>query len=106
MQEIELDVTAAADELFITIRFGPRYGHVAADDCGEDVEKSCADGFDEIEISNEIVGVEIVEEYATDAPGFIAVGEEEIFVAPGFVSFIVGNRVGIAGGLEGGVEGF
>ena len=82
MQQVELDVTAAAHELVLAFGRGPRLVHVSAHDLRVDGEEGLADVAGEGEVALEIAAVEIVIEDAADAARLAAMGQIEVFVAP------------------------
>src|SRR4249920_2482331 len=90
VEQVELHVTPTADELLLAIGLRPRQRHVAADDLRIDVEEGAADALREGEIGIPVSAVEIVVEDAADAAHLLAVGQVEIFVAPGLEAPIVG----------------
>src|SRR5579859_7437600 len=67
VQQVELDVAAAADELVAPVLVGPGLEHVMPDDPGIGVEKGEAHVAGESEVLLPIAGPEIVEEDAADA---------------------------------------
>ena len=74
------------------------------------MEEGAADVLGEGEILPDVSGVDVVVEDAAEAAGFVAVGQEEVLVAPLLVGRVVagpGAAVGVAvaGVLVGGVEG-
>src|SRR6185295_6642461 len=90
VEQVELDVAAAADELLLAVRLSPRRQHVAADDLRIDADKSAANALREGEVGVPVSAVEIVVEDAADAAHLFAVGQVEIFVAPLLEALIVG----------------
>src|SRR5271165_3600102 len=89
IEEIELDITASADELFLTFACAPRPRCVQPNDLGIDRDEALGDVADEGEVVVEgrIAGVagavEMVEEDAADPARLVTVLQEEILVAPG-----------------------
>src|SRR6185437_10578475 len=100
IDEIELDIAAAADELKTPLLLGPALAHVAAHQRRIDAEKRLADIAGEGEIARPIAAVEIVEENSAHAARLVAVLQKEIFVAPGFEARVIGGIVLVACGFE------
>src|SRR4029079_10882845 len=67
VEQIELDIATAADELLIAVRLGPRRQHVAADDLRIDADKGAADALREGKVRLPVPAIEIVVEDAADA---------------------------------------
>src|SRR5690606_7780352 len=63
-----------------------------------------ADSAGKLEIGIPITGVEVIVENAADAAIFVAVWQEEIFVAPGLEAIVIDAWTVVAGSLHGGVE--
>uniref|UniRef100_A0A0N4Z401 LigA n=1 Tax=Parastrongyloides trichosuri TaxID=131310 RepID=A0A0N4Z401_PARTI len=104
VEQVELDVAAATDQLFLALRVGPGLVHPAGDDLRIDLEEGLADRLGEGEVLLPVAAVVVVVEDAAGAARLVAVGQEEILVAPVLV-FGVPRRVeGVAGALHGGVE--
>src|SRR3546814_9260267 len=81
VHQVELDVAAAPVQL--ELAFALAVGRVATtlDDRQVGIEEAVADRAQVAEVGIE-AGVQVVEEQAADAAGFVAVLEEEILVAP------------------------
>src|SRR5438552_11354572 len=88
VKEIELDIAAAADQLVLPLRRGPRPVHALAHDRREHREKRVADRPDKREIALPIAAVEIIEKDAAGAARLAAMRQIEILVAPLFEAFI------------------
>src|SRR5690606_17324385 len=73
VEEVELDVAAAADELLVAIGGGPWGGEVAADDGGVGVDKGGSDVAREGEVGVPVARVVVVVEDAADAARLVAV---------------------------------
>ena len=98
VEQVELDVAAAADELLVAVGFGPRRREVAPDELRIDVEEGEPDVAGEGEVGLPVAAVEPVVEDAADAAHLVPVLEEEVLVAPFLVAVVVGDRVAVAGG--------
>src|SRR3546814_162680 len=83
-QQVELDVAAAPVELELALAFAIRRVAAALDDRHVRVEETVADRAQVVEVAFE-VGVQVVEEQPAHATRFVAVLQEEIFVAPALV---------------------
>src|SRR5688572_16960761 len=104
VEQVELDITAAADQLAAALLVGPVAAHVAAHDLGIAGKERFADRAGEAEILVPVAGVEMVVEDAAKAARLLAVRQVEIFVAPLLVARIVAGVGAVAGTLERGVE--
>src|SRR5690606_15873388 len=104
VEQVELDIAAAPDQLFLALRVGPGLLHAAGDDVRVDLQEGLADGLGEGEVPLPVAAVVVVVEDAAGAARFIAVGQEEILVAPLLVFGVPGRVEGVAGALHGGVE--
>src|SRR5947207_6821927 len=82
VKEIELDIAAAADQLVLPLRRGPRPVHALAHDRREHREKRVADRPDKREIALPIAAVEIIEKDAAGAARLAAMLQIEILVVP------------------------
>src|SRR5581483_6581972 len=106
IEEIELDIAAAADELFLAFGLAPRLADIVAHQLRVDAQERAPDVLGEGEVGIEMAAIEPIEKDAADAAHLAAVLEEKIFVAPLFVFVVVGDAgMGVAGGLHGGMEG-
>src|SRR3546814_5564251 len=72
MQQVELDVAAAPNQLVASLRLGPAIVHVPLDEARVDVEECLSDVAGEGEVGLE-AAVEIVVEDAADAARLVAV---------------------------------
>ena len=104
MDQIELDVAAAADQLMVAVRLGPLLTHTAADDARIDVEESLPYITHEREVGFGVAAGVVVEEDPSGAARFLSVRQVEITIAPGFEIRIVARIVAFAGRAERGVE--
>src|SRR5476651_59405 len=104
VQQVELDVAAAANELMLALGRSPRLVHVFAHDRWIGLEERLADVAREGEVLVEVV-LEIIIEDAADAARFVPVREIEVFVAPFLEARIVAGVVRVARPLEGVMEG-
>src|SRR5688572_4371807 len=104
VEQVELDIAAAADQLAAALLVGPVAAHVAAHDLGIDRQERLADCAGEAEILVPVAGVEIVVEDAAEAARLLAVRQVEILVAPLLVARIVAGVGVVARALERGVE--
>src|SRR5271166_5177282 len=97
IKQIELDVTAPADQLLLPLGRAPWGERVSPHDLGIDGDEALTDVAHEREVvvKSGIGGVagavQPIEENAAYPARLVAVLEEEIFVAPGFVAFGVGD---------------
>src|SRR6185503_15065218 len=66
VEQVELHIATAPDELLLAVGIGPGRSHIAADDLGIDAEECQPDLLGEVEIRLPIAGVEIVVEDAAD----------------------------------------
>src|SRR5581483_2328617 len=73
VEQIELHIAAAADQLPAALLLAPALVEVAADDCGIDAEEGLADVPGEGEVGAPVAAVEVVEENAAGAARFLAV---------------------------------
>ena len=72
MEQIELHVAAASDQLFLAVVGAPGAGAVAPHQLRIDAEKRLADGAGEGEVGLDVAAVEVVVEDATDPARFVA----------------------------------
>src|SRR5580704_9621251 len=100
MQQVELDIAAAAHQLVLALGIRPRLVHVPAHQPGIDLEERLADAAGEGEVAREVAAVEIVEEDAAHAARLAAVRQVEVFVAPLLEARIIAGVVAVAGGLQ------
>src|SRR5205823_5644888 len=82
VEQVELDVTAAADQLVTALFGGPRAVHPCPRDRRKDREKRFADRPDKSEIAFPVAAREIVEENPAGAARLAAMWQVEIVVAP------------------------
>ncbi|CAH2599395.1 protein of unknown function [Rhodovastum atsumiense] len=104
MQEVELDVAAPLDQQGVAVRPGPGLAHAAAYDPWIGFQEGAADILDEAQVRRGVARGEVVEEDAARAARLVAVGQEEIAVAPRLEARVVRRIVPVAGGLEGSVQ--
>ena len=115
VDEVKLDVAAAAQLLPLLLGWGEGHvlaalddGHVGGEEGGEAVGDKRKEGLLGVLRGGggglEEGGVEVVEEDAADAAGLAAVGQVEVLVAPGLELGVVGGVVAVAGVLDGLVE--
>src|SRR4051794_41075025 len=86
-----------------TLRVGPGPVHVPADELRVDIEERLADALGEGEIPLEVAFQVIVED-ASDPARFTAMRDEEVLVRPALEALVGVGGVGVAGGLQPGVE--
>src|SRR3546814_5967873 len=82
VEQVELGVAAAAEELVAALLLGPGLRHVAAHQGGIDLQEGAADVLSEGEVALTVAAVEVVVENAADAACLAAVGTEGVLVAP------------------------
>src|SRR5262245_15561785 len=104
IEQVELDIAAAADQLPPALLVGPVAAHVAAHDLGIDREERLADRAGEAEVLGPVAAVEVVVEDAAEAARLLPVRQMEIVVAPLLVAWIVAGIEAVAGTLERGME--
>ena len=88
----------------LTLLRRPALGHAAADDGGVCFKKSQADIAGKGEIGRRVAGVELVVENPAGAARLVAMGQEEVAVAPFLEARIIARIVRVAGRFEAGVE--
>src|SRR5260370_16543433 len=88
VEQIEFDVAAAADQLFLAVGRVPGRAEIAPDKLGIDVQQGAADILREGEVGVPVAAIVPVEKNAADAASLLAVLHIAIFVAPFFVFFI------------------
>src|SRR6266404_5932351 len=81
VQQVELDVAAAADELMAALLGGPGEPHARPHDRREDGEQGVSDRSDKDEVALPVAAVEVVEEDPAGAARFAAVLQNEVLVA-------------------------
>src|SRR6202035_1300897 len=104
VEQVELDIAAAANELMAALLVAPGLGHPRPHDPRIGRAECLADPADEGEIALPSIGlgaglgatIEIVEEDAAGAARLVAVRQEEILVAPFLVRGVGVRRVGVA----------
>ena len=105
VEQVELDVAAAADQLFLALGLGPGLAHPAADDGRIDVEEGLAHVAGEGEVARRSRRCVVVVEDAADAARLVPVRQEEVLVAPGLVLGVPApgraRRRRPSGGVEG-----
>ena len=106
IEQIELDIAAAAHELFLAFGIGPRQGAIPSHQFGIDVTKCAADILREREIGLPIAAVEVVVKNSADPAHLVAMLQKEILVAP-FLEFVIRRDGGmrVACSLHRGMEG-
>src|SRR6185312_11618020 len=104
VEQVELDIAAAAHQLMLAVLLGPAFLHVAPDERRIDVEEGQSDVARKGEIALPIAAVEIIVEDAADAARLAAMLQEEIFVAPLLEARVIAGIVRVAGLLEARVE--
>src|SRR5690606_5882016 len=107
VDQVELGVTTAPDELLLLLLGGPFLARPLADDLGEHVEERLADvpGESEMALPLGLVrAFHVVVEDPADPPRDAAVRDEEVLVGPLAEPVVVGRVVRHAGGAEGRVE--
>src|SRR5579885_388783 len=77
VEQVELDIAAAAHQLLLALGFAPGLGEIAPHQPGIDLQKGAADLLGEGE-GRLPVGLEIIVEDAADAAHLVAVLEEEV----------------------------
>src|SRR6185369_12166815 len=82
VQQVELDIAPAPDQLMATLFRRPRPVHPLPNDGGIDLEKRLADTAAERKIALPVAAVEIIEKDAAGAARLVAMWQEEILVAP------------------------
>src|SRR5690349_5393154 len=106
VEQVELDIAAAPDQLLLAVGFRPGAGEIAPDDIGIDLQEGAADILREGEVGVPVAAVVPVVEDAADAARLFAVRQIEILVAPLLVLVVIGNAVRlVAGVLHRGMEG-
>src|SRR5687768_14602393 len=82
IHEVELDVSPALCELLAALRFPERDRVTPLDDTGIHVEKRLADRFLEPELAPPVADRDVVEEHPAHTARLVAVGQEEVAIAP------------------------
>src|SRR4029079_10105125 len=82
VEQVELDVASAPDQLFLAVGGIPGQGEIAPDEFGIDLQEGAPDILGEKEVGVPIAGIMPIVENATDAARFLAMRQMEIFVAP------------------------
>ncbi len=90
VDQVELDIAPAADELFLALGFLPWREEIAPHQPRVDIEEGEADVAGEGEVGLPVARVQPVVEDAADAARLVAVLEEEVLVAPLLVAVVVG----------------
>src|ERR1700733_15016063 len=85
VEQIELDITAATDQLLFAFSRSPVRIEIPANQFGINFRKGAADFLGEAEVGIPVAGIMMIVENAPDSTGFLAMRQIEIFVAPGFV---------------------
>src|SRR5215213_77625 len=93
VEQVELDVAPAPDQLLLAVGGIPGQGEIAPDEFGIDLQEGAADVLREGEVGVPVARVMPVVENAADAARFLAMWQMEIFVAPLLVFVIVGDAI-------------
>src|SRR5690606_4217732 len=99
VEQVELGVAPAAQQLVAALLLGPGLLHVPAHELRVDLKKGAADVPGEGKVSLPVAAVEVVVEDAADAARLAAVRNEEVFIAPLLEARVVVGVVAVAGGL-------
>src|ERR1700755_174681 len=101
IQQVELDVTSAPDQLLFAVGGGPGRAEIAPDDFRIDLQETAADILGKGKVGVPVAAVMPVVEDAADAARFLTVRQIEIIVAP-FPVFFIGcdRRMRVAGRLQ------
>src|SRR5207244_8400077 len=93
VEQVELDIAAATDQLLLAVFGGPACCEIAAHDVGIDLLEGAADVLGEGEVGVPVAAVMPVVEDAADAARLFPVRQVEILVAPLLVLVVIGNAV-------------
>src|SRR6185437_14066436 len=99
IEQVELDIASALDQLRLAVVLAPRLVHPPTHDLRIDAEESLADRPREGEVGGVVAAVQMVVEDAADAARLIAVGQVEIVVAPRLETPVIGRIGPVAGRL-------
>src|ERR1700722_8059063 len=80
VDQVELHVAAAADQLVLALRGRPGLRHVAADEAGIDLQERLPDIPDEAEIGRHVAGKQMVEENPAGAARLAPMRQVEVTV--------------------------
>src|SRR6202043_2513758 len=104
VEQVELDVAAAADQLVAALLLGPGELHPLPHNGREHGEESLADRADEGEVALLVAAVEIIEKDPADTSRLSPMLEKEVFVAPCLEALITVAAVGCAGRRKRGMK--
>src|SRR5205807_4566788 len=105
IEQVELDVAAAAHQLLLALRLRPARCPIAADELRVDAQEGSAHVLREGKIRVPIAAIVPIVKNAADAARLVAVLQKKIFIAPALVFLIRRDRrMRVAGGLHGGME--
>src|SRR5258707_3990689 len=96
VEQVELDVTSAPDQLLFAVGFVPWRVEIAPDELGIDFQEDAPDLLGEGKVGIPVAAVVPVVENAADAARLLAMRQVEVFVAPVPVFIVVGNTVAAA----------
>src|SRR5438132_7771160 len=97
VEQVELDVAAAADELMTALFGRPGEPHPGPHDGRENGEDGVSDRSEEGEVALPVAAIEIVEEDPAGAARLAPVRQKEVFVAPLLEAGVAAGVVGRAG---------
>src|SRR6266404_2969745 len=104
VEQVELDIAAAADELMTALVGGPGEPHARPHDGRENGEDSVPDRSEEGEVALPVAAIEIVEEDPAGAARFASMLQKEVLVAPLLEAGVAAGVVGRTGVGERRVE--
>ena len=104
VEQVELDIAAAPDQLFMPVGFGPGGLEIAPHQLRVDAQKGFADRLGKGEVGIPVARIMVVVKDPAGAARFVAVRQEEVLVAPGLVALVIDAGAVVAGSLHGGVE--
>jgi len=86
VEQVELDISSASDQLFLAILRAPRRLEIAPHQLGIDVQKGAAELLGESEIGIPVAGIVMVIENAADPARLVAMRQVEIGATAAFAS--------------------
>src|SRR5206468_445766 len=104
VEQVELDVAAAAHQLMAALLLCPGEPHARPHDGRENGEQGVADRSDKGEVALPVAAVDIVEEDPAGTTRFAAVLQKEVLVAPFFEASVAAGVVSRAGAGECGMK--
>src|SRR5215470_17284204 len=78
VEQVELDITTAPDQLLLALGRAPRRCEIAPDQCGIDLQEGAADILSEGEVGLPVAGIMVIVEDAADAARLLAMRQKEI----------------------------